>query len=163
MDSPDKLSLQPVHPRRPTHLDRVFDNVSPVYFVTLNTHNRARILARNEIHHVLVDFCQRAQDFRVAVGRYVLMPDHLHLFVAMPEMGDITLSKWVQSLKAVLGKQLLKLGTHKPHWQEGYFDHLLRNERSHAQKWDYVHMNPVRAGLCREPEDWPYQGEVVIL
>ena len=93
------------------------------------------------------------------VGRYVLMPDHV-LFVALPEVGNVTLSGWMKSLKAVLGKTLLTLGTDKPHWQEGFFDHLLRSEESEAQKWEYVRMNPVRAGLCRAPEDWPYQGEI---
>ena len=59
----------------------------------------------------------------------------------------------------MLGKELLRLGIQKPHWQEGFFDHVLRSAESYAQKW--VRMNPVRAGLCREPEEWPYQGEIV--
>jgi putative transposase len=82
------------------------------------------------------------------------------LFVAFPPTG-ITLSQWVQSLKSVLGKQLLRVGVQKPHWQEGFFDHLLRSSESYSEKWQYVRMNPVRAGLSREPEDWPYQGEIV--
>jgi REP element-mobilizing transposase RayT len=98
----------------------------------------------------------------VAVGRYVLMPDHVHLFVAFPPTG-ITLSEWMQSLKSVLGKTLLRIGFQKPHWQEGFFDHVLRNSESYAEKWEYVRMNPVRAGLCKEPEEWPYQGEIINL
>jgi len=46
-------------------------------------------------------------------------------------------------------------------WQPGFFDHLLRNDESYAQKWEYVRQNPVRAGLVKFTEDWPYQGEVV--
>ena len=88
------------------------------------------------------------------------MPDHVHLFVAVPLTG-ITLGKWVQALRSVLGKELLSCGFHKPHWQEGFFDHLLRSEETYAHKWDYVRMNPVRAGLCQTPEEWPYQGEIV--
>jgi putative transposase len=88
------------------------------------------------------------------------MPDHVHLFVAFPPTG-ITLSKWIQALRSIIGKELLRMGFQKPHWQEGFFDHVLRNADSYSQKWDYVRMNPVRAGLCRQPEDWPYQGEVV--
>ena len=67
----------------------------------------------------------------------------------------------MQALKSVLGKELLRLGFQKPHWQEGFFDHVLRNADSYSEKWDYVRMNPVRAGFCRKPEDWEYQGEVV--
>jgi REP element-mobilizing transposase RayT len=96
----------------------------------------------------------------MAVGRYVIMPDHTHLFVAFPMTG-LTLSEWIGALKTVLGKQLLRLGIQKPHWQEGFFDHVLRSAESYAQKWEYVRMNPVRAGLCKKAEEWPYQGEIV--
>jgi putative transposase len=90
------------------------------------------------------------------------MPGHAHLFVALPGEG-ITLVKWVQALRSVIGKKLLTLGIEKPHWQEGFFDHLLRSRESYSQKWDYVRMNPVRAGLSRTPEEWQYQGEIVRL
>ena len=119
------------------------------------------MLMRPEIHDAFRAFSFRAHQERdVAVGRYIIMPDHLHLFVAFPPEG-ITLSKWVQSLRTVLGKELLRVGFQKPHWQEGFFDHLLRSTESYSEKWDYVRMNPVRAGLCKKPEDWPYQGEIV--
>jgi putative transposase len=121
------------------------------------------MLAHDEIHDTFRSFCQRAErEHGVAVGRYVLMPDHAHLFVALPTDG-ITLDAWVQSLRSVLGKMLLKKGHNKPHWQEGFFDHVLRSAESYAQKWEYVRMNPVRAGLCATAEEWPYQGEIVPL
>ncbi|HEV2096445.1 MAG TPA: transposase [Chthoniobacterales bacterium] len=147
--------------RRPLRLDRLFSSLRPFYFVTFNTSRRLPMLVRGEIHEAFRAFCLRAHEqYDVAVGRYVLMPDHVHLFVAFPAEG-ITLSRWVQSLRSVLGKELLRIGFHKPHWQEGFFDHLLRNSESYAQEWEYVRMNPVRAGLCVEPEQWPYQGEIV--
>jgi hypothetical protein len=68
------------------------------------------------------------------------MPEHIHLFVAFPRVG-ITLPSWVGSLRNVIGKRLLKLGISKPHWQEGFFDHLLRGRESYSQKWNYVRMN----------------------
>lgn len=88
------------------------------------------------------------------------MPDHAHLFVVF-QPGGLTLARWVQALKNYLGKTLLRLGNDKPHWQEGFFDHVLRSDESYAQKWEYVRQNPVRAGLVASPEDWPYQGEIV--
>src|SRR2546423_8733160 len=147
--------------RRPFRREHLFTKLRPFYFVTFNTALRARILTSPEIHHSFRVFCRRAyEQHDVAVGRYVIMPDHVHFFVAFPQTG-LTLSKWVQSLRSVLGKELLRLGCQKPHWQEGFFDHLLRSAESYAEKWEYVRMNPVRAGLCRQPEDWPYQGEIV--
>jgi REP element-mobilizing transposase RayT len=128
--------------------------------VTFNTYKRRRILARPEIHELFQSYCERAEEYRVAVGRYVIMPDHVHLFVALPPT-EATLPRWVRMLKTCLGKELLRLGTQKPHWQEGFFDHVLRSSESYSEKWDYVRMNPVRARLCMEAEDWEYQGEIV--
>jgi REP element-mobilizing transposase RayT len=45
-------------------------------------------------------------------------------------------------------------------WQEEFFDHVLRSSESYSQKWDYVKENPVRAGLVRRPDEWPWQGGV---
>ena len=135
--------------------------MEPLHFVTFNTWRRTHLLARHEVHEVFLAFCERAHtDFQVNVGRYVIMPDHLHLFVFMPRTGML-LERWVQSLRSVVGKRLLALGAPKPHWQEGFFDHVLRNGESYAQKWDYVRLNPVRAGLCALSDDWPFQGEIV--
>jgi len=44
-------------------------------------------------------------------------------------------------------------------WQEGYFDHRLRDDERGEQlsiKMDYIRANPVAAGLCTETEDWPW-------
>ena len=147
-------------PRRPPRLGRLFDNVRPFYFVTFNTYKRQNLLARPEIHETFCIFCSKAQEHGVAVGRYVIMPDHVHLFAAFPIDG-IALPAWIQSLRNVLGKKLLELKISKPHWQEGFFDHLLRSHESYSQKWEYVRMNLVRAKLCERPEAWPYQGEIV--
>ena len=59
----------------------------------------------------------------------------------------------MQSLRSIVGRRILALGTPKPHWQEGFFDHVLRSEESYAEKWEYVRLNPVRAGLCQRPEE----------
>ena len=150
------------HPKRPPRLTRLFDNLRPFYFVTFNTLARRPLLARPEVHDAFTGFCIRAQERDIAVGRYVLMPDHGHLFVAFPSDG-LTLPEWMRALRTVMGKRLLDLGDEKPHWQEGFFDHVLRREESYGQKWTYVRSNPVRAGLCAQPEDWPYQGEIVAL
>ena len=152
--------LQRRFPKRPPRLELLFSSVRSFYFVTFNTHKRLSLLARDEIHDDFHSFCVRAEDSNIAVGRYVLMPDHVHLFVAFPMTG-LTISEWIGSLKNVLGKELLRLGIQKPHWQEGFFDHVLRSADSYSQKWEYVRMNPVRAGLCERPEQWPYQGEIV--
>jgi REP-associated tyrosine transposase len=107
-----------------------------------------------------VRFVIRRGIYDVAIGRYVIVPDHVHLFAALPPT-EVTLPKWVQMLKTVLGKQLLRLRIQKPHWQEKFFDHVLRSSESYSEKWDHVRLNPVRAGFSEQPEAWAYQGKIM--
>jgi REP element-mobilizing transposase RayT len=133
---------------------------SPVYFVTFCTYRRRPFLATPRVHRAFVEFADHAYSSHgIAVGRYVIMPDHVHLFVA----GDraLTLGRWVGVLKQALAKALVRPATTEPVWQRGFFDHLLRSDESYSQKWEYVRANPVRAGLVAECEDWPYAGEVI--
>jgi putative transposase len=99
-------------------------------------------------------------DFNVAVGRYVMMPDHLHLFVRGGI--DFTLTNWVKGLKRAISKELKETDKYF-RWQPGFFDHVLRNDESYGEKWNYVRENPVRAGLVTRSKDWPYQGELVYI
>ncbi len=96
------------------------------------------------------------------MGRYVLMPDHLHLFAAFAP-GAPQLSKWMAALKGALSAVWRAQGRRAPFWQKGFFDHVLRSRESYAEKWLYVRENPVRAGLVKRWEAWPYQGEVYSL
>ena len=148
--------------RRPRRLDEIFQRYdSPVYFVTFCTHRRKPILVSKRIHSAFVEFARRAVEFNVAVGRYVIMPDHVHLFVCGDD--EFVLSRWITGLKQALARANAWSRNNGQIWQEGLFDHILRNDESMNQKWEYVVQNPVRAGLVKNAEDWPYQGEVVII
>ena len=89
------------------------------------------------------------------------MPDHLHLFVCGPP--EFKLEQWIRMLKTALGKTLKESGREPESWQRGFFDHLVRHSESYAEKREYVRLNPVRAGLVNRSEDWPYQGEIVVI
>jgi REP element-mobilizing transposase RayT len=142
----------------------------PLYLITFNTLLRRPLLACGAVYEAFRDYAERGLGFHVATGRYVLMPDHVHVFVRIGH--NMTLRRWESGLKQRLGKTLFVLG-HEPteisgsqlrsFWQPGFFDHLLRHNESYAEKWDYVWRNPVRAGLVPKPEDWPYQGEIHVI
>ena len=132
-----------------------------VFFLTCCTHRRRPLLANDHMHRAFTAFCSAALAHGIIVGRYVIMPDHLHLFVHLPNPDD--LSSWTKSLKNFLSKTLREQSVEAPHWQKGYFDHLLRSKESFVEKWEYVRLNPVRAGLVDEACQWPYQGEIAML
>ncbi|WP_221030321.1 REP-associated tyrosine transposase [Actomonas aquatica] len=150
------------YPRRPPRIVP-FANEAPIYFVTFCTIRRKNALATPAIHTAFRAFSTRAQDQHgVAVGRYVIMPDHIHLFVSLSPAAA-SLSSWVGSLKRHLSRTWVKAGGRLPLWQQSFFDHLLRSDESYQTKWTYVWQNPVRAHLCLNAEDWPYAGEIVPL
>jgi putative transposase len=163
--------VQRVFKDKPPRLNLIFQRFNaPVYFVTFNTHIRATLLAKPEVHEAFLRYCRRAADFRVGVGRYVLMPDHIHLFVCLGVGSTTSLSGWIKGLKRELDRVLRSMGckplalpgqTLTSFWQPGFDDHLLRSDESYAAKWHYVFQNPVRAGLVTRAEDWPYAGEIV--
>ena len=139
-------------------LERIYTD-HPVYFVTFCTAVRKPMLDCLTMHESFVRFCRTALERNVFVGRYVLMPDHIHLFVTFSEPKS-DLSGWIKSLKNSLSKVLRASGILAPHWQKGFFDHVLRSQESYSQKWLYMVENPVRAGLVSHWQDWPWQGEI---
>jgi hypothetical protein len=66
----------------------------------------------------------------------------------------------MKALKRTLAKELTSLGVKPPIWQKTFFDHVLRSAESYERQWTYVFANPLRAGLVKDPADWPYQGEI---
>jgi REP element-mobilizing transposase RayT len=146
-------------PDTPPRLPRIFAAYDPpVYFVTFNTHNRRKLLANEKLHSAFVEFAQDAGQRGICVGRYVIMPDHFHLFVR--GSLDFSLAQWVRVLKRTLSKAIMAA---PPHWQQGFFDHLIRHSESYAEKWEYVRQNPARAGLVTKGDEWQWQGEIARL
>jgi len=139
-------------------LESIYTDV-PIYYVTICTHQRRHLLANPQVHDAFKAFAENAQQHDIFVGCYVLMPDHVHAFVAFGAEA-MSLSSWVKSLKNILSKCLRHQNIPVPHFQKGFFDHVLRAEDSYFEKSEYMFLNPVRAGLVTKPEDWQFQGEM---
>jgi REP element-mobilizing transposase RayT len=78
----------------------------------------------------------------------VLMPDHLHVVAQFDHRKGM--ARTISGLKQHLARHA------GISWQKGFFDHRLRGEHEVAEKCRYVRNNPVRAGLCATPSDWPF-------
>jgi putative transposase len=142
---------------KPRRLEWIFQRYEPpLYLVTLCTNRRRKLLANDLVHSALIKFVKVGTDRGFALGRYVIMPDHIHLFVR--GTIDFNLGAWVAALKRVVAAAV---SGGRGIWQRGFFDHVIRNSESYSQKWNYVRDNPVRAGLVSTPNDWAFQGEIV--
>jgi putative transposase len=133
----------------------------PTYFLTVCVTPRNNRLANEGFHSIAIEVWQNCQKmYGWAVGRYVVMPDHVHFFAA--DGGSThSLSEYVGKWKEWTAKYAARrLSEAMPLWQPGFFDHLLRSTESYEQKWEYVRENPVRAGLVLASTEWKFQGEL---
>ena len=154
------------HEHRPASQERQPDRHRPVHgvvmnapdpvivFLTVCTKDRSPWLADAGVHNLLREVWLRATAW--LVGRYVLMPDHFHLFAA-PGEPELSLERWVTYWKSQFTKRH-RVSAHR--WHVDHWDRRLRRSDSYDSKWDYVVNNPVRHGLVDRPELWPFQGEL---
>ena len=143
-------------------LDRIWLS-HPIYFITVCTQNRQAFLDNSHAVHILREEWGRAKERHGwLIGRYVVMPDHIHFFCAEQSVGSRSrLAHFVGRWKEWTAKNLVvQMGLATPVWQPEFFDHLLRSNESYSEKWSYVRENPVRAGLVESWEKWPWQGAV---
>ena len=147
------------HSRHPPRLIPFQKFGQPVWFITFGTLDRKPILAREAVYRSLLDFGKRQALRGIAIGRHVVMPDHLHFFLRLAPGYEVGTT--IGFVKKALSAVLTREGISAPHWQPGFFDHLIRDAVSYSEKWAYVVQNPVRAGLVASPDQWPYSGEIV--
>jgi REP element-mobilizing transposase RayT len=150
---------QPYFSRRhPVHLPPIErHNQSVIVLVTVCTDKRRHLLARREaVDAILSAWCVAAG---WQVGRYVMMPDHLHAFCTPAAFEAPPLAVWVKFWKSVATRYWPFPGE-SPLWQASFWDRQLRDSWHYGERWEYVRNNPVRAGLVKNAEDWPWQGEM---
>ena len=128
-------------------------------FLTVCTAKRRPLLANSESHEVLRTVWTKSAGIDDwYIGRYLLMPDHVHFF-ARPGFQAKPLADWMKSWKSISSRRIaISMKVTPPAWQSEYFDHFVRSAASYQEKWDYGRANPVRAGLVSRTEDWPFQG-----
>ena len=161
MQDPNLVGRDSVEPReRPRFKQRrhpakgvfIFLGEATIVFVTVCSQRREKILATTVVHAALLGAWNKAD--RWMIGGYVVMPGHIHFFCS-PKDISIAIEPWITVWKREFRRAL---GVDAPRFQTDGFHHRLRGEESYAEKWEYVRVNPVRAGLVERPEDWPYQG-----
>ena len=144
--------------KRPAHQSVVEHfNSSRIVFLTVCTEKRNSILCNDAVHQLLVESWKKADAWMV--GRYILMPDHIHLFGSPVGVEYPALKVWVNYWKSLSARNWPDSPVGKV-WQRDFWDTQLRNGENYTEKWQYVLNNPVRAGLVGQADEWPYQGEI---
>jgi putative transposase len=130
------------------------------YFLTFCTIERKpRFIDQESVDLVLLQFERAAEEQRFALIAYCFMPDHAHLLVGA-QAQDSDARRFIGAAKQYSGfyfKQ--RFGV--PLWQRYGFERTLRHDEPTLNVVRYVIENPVRAGLVRKVEDYPFAGSRV--
>ncbi len=146
--------------KSPAHLSVIeFTNRSNIVFVTVCSQDRKNIFANKESFFLMQQAWDAANSWKV--GRYIILPDHIHLFCAPSSAIVEPLTQWIKYWKSYVSFRWPK-PEDQPIWQKGYWDRQLRNAASYAAKWLYVQNNPMRHGLVGNSKNWQYKGEMNI-
>ncbi len=155
------------------------DNQEGAYYITLQIVNWADLFSRQVYRDIVIDnlrYCIANKG--LIVYAYVIMSNHVHLLVqsnsgqlsnTIRDFKSYTSKKFIQCIEQNkesrsewllnVFKQAASMHKRNSHYQvwthENHAVHVY-SDKFVTQKLDYIHMNPVRAGLVRQPEDYIY-------
>jgi len=162
----------------PGHRKRVkhYHEPGDCHELTFSCYRRLPLLTNDEWRRMLAISVGRAiERHKFRLVAFVFMPEHVHLLV-YPTQSTADISALLKAIKRPYSyriKQLLQESDspllqkltirERPgkmtfrYWQEGPgYDRNLNNEKSVRAAIDYIHMNPVRRGLCQNVLDWKW-------
>jgi putative transposase len=88
---------------------------------------------------------------------YSVMPNHVHLLVS-PKLQVRKITRALKGTTARKANEILQRTGH-PFWQDESFDHWVRTDGEFWRLKHYIERNPVKAGLVRSPEEWPWSSK----
>jgi REP element-mobilizing transposase RayT len=150
-----------------------------LYFVTFQIVRWVDIFTRQVYRDIVIDslrFCQRTKGLEIYA--YVIMSNHIHLLMRS-NMGS--LSNIIREIKSFTAREILKTvdteSESRRNWMLNLFEFSAKQQKrsekyqlwtheNHAEiiysnhfmdeKINYIHENPVRAGIVEKPEDYLY-------
>ena|SRR5688572_29113937 len=125
------------------------------YFVTTSTYQRKSLLQSERTAGLLVDvLLHYRRQGKYLLHEFVVMPDHFHLLIT-PLV--VTLERAMQFIKGGYSYRAKhELGFGGEIWQTSFHDHRVRDASEFGYFREYIHHNPVRRGLCREPGEYAF-------
>ena len=144
---------------------------SPALFVSAVGKDRLPVFQTDAIKQVT---CEAIDEARKSCGfllfAYVLMPDHIHLMTDAPREPSVVL----QYIKGIIGHRVIDYLKEKNYdsslrklrhvnwkrnhrfslWQHDSDVFSVTSESTFMQKVNYIHLNPVRAGLVERPQEY---------
>jgi REP element-mobilizing transposase RayT len=158
---------------------RIVSNLDCPYFITCTIVDWLPIFADQDYRQIVLDsLAYLRENKRTQVNAFVVMSTHLHA-VLWPEINNIlsdVLRDFKRHTSRLISKTALQRNDHHylevfaanrqsnraqdesqyQVWQEGSHPEAIYTLEFAQQKIDYIHNNPVKAGLAIKPQDWEY-------
>lgn len=139
-----------------------------LHFITCSCYHRLPFLDTARKRDRLITILEQTrQRYRFVVVGYVIMPEHIHLLITEPEIGNPSMVMQVlkqRSARALLPKkkredtrQSCLFGdtvVRSAFWQARFYDFNVWTTKKRVEKLRYMHRNPVKRGLVKSPEEW---------
>ncbi len=139
-----------------------------LHFITCSCYRRRALLnteKRRDLFLAILEETRRKYHF--VVHGYVAMPEHFHLLLTEPEIGDPSVVMKVIKqrfarrlhrtwLRPVVEQMALWESTTDRVWQKRFYDFNVWSERKRTENLRYMHRNPVKRGLVERPEHWAW-------
>jgi len=85
------------------------------------------------------------------------MSNHVHELYRVPK--DVTIAQILQRVKGHFSQKFNKRFDRRGHfWRNKPFYRIVEDEQYAYNTMHYFHINPVKAGIVKSPEEWPYSG-----
>lgn len=149
----------------PKNLKRYYGQ-GDFHFITFSCHKRMALLGTASARDLLLRVLNEVRtQYQFALVGYVIMPEHVHLLIGEPRVGD--LSKVIQGLKLRVSKRVRRAAVQsgasrlrgevaKHFWQPRFYDFNVWSAKKRKEKLDYMHRNPVTRKLVDDPGDWAW-------
>ena len=131
-----------------------FHEARCLHFITFSCQHRDSLLAEPCARDIFLDIFELTRRwYGFFVCGFVVMPEHVHLLISEPERSRLAVV--LQMLKQNTAHRLRPIEG-SPFWEPRYYDFNVWSEAKRIEKLRYIHRNPVRRGLVKRPEDWPW-------
>lgn len=118
-----------------------------MYFITICIKNRLELLG--EIKNI--NYMELTQEgiivkesikqiekryINVEIDEYVIMPNHIHMIVAVKNKTKVTISRMIKQYKGYVSNKVVYAI-----WQKSFYEHIIRNEKEYIKIKDYIKNN----------------------
>ena len=128
------------------------------FFVTFTTYRRWHL--PRSVRLLIIRHCLHDHKTKFQLHGIVVMPDHVHMvFTPLKDKSGnpFGLPEIMNGIKGASAHSINKLLKRRDHvWQDESFDHILRSEEKMVSKVEYICQNPVRKGLVKDDNDYPW-------